>query len=354
MVDWLAGNRIRGTNTERTSTTGFNPVSGGWKELGRSSGTAPSITSLANKRYLMILGHAIRGSGAYGAVAMRFNNDTSGNYAKRTSEHGNTDSARIDQIKMQALVEHSNVTGNHSFNVQYVANLATKEKLMIGHGVHSSSLGSGYAVGRQESVFKWDNTSDAINRVDMFDGESDTWGTSSECVVLGWDPDDTHTTNFWEELASVTLGSAGDTLDSGTIAAKKYLWVQVFAIATGNLDNCKIRYNGSSSSDYAFRASNNGGADSTNINESGIVYNGANAAQNHFVNIFIINISAREKLSIGHTVRDGGAGVGNSPDRKEWGGKWDITGSQITSIQAVNAGAGSFDTGSIIKVWGSN
>jgi hypothetical protein len=49
--------------------------------------------------------------------------------------------------------------------------------------------------------------------------------TNSEAVVLGWDPADTHTSNFWEELASVDLsGGAADILDSGTFTAKKYLW----------------------------------------------------------------------------------------------------------------------------------
>ena len=58
MVEWLAGNRIRGTSTERTSTTGFNTVAavaGGWKELGRttlgSAGDIIDVTSLADKRY---------------------------------------------------------------------------------------------------------------------------------------------------------------------------------------------------------------------------------------------------------------------------------------------------------------
>jgi hypothetical protein len=62
MVEWLAGNRIRGTSTERTSTTGFNPVTavaGGWVELGRttlgSAGDTNSVASLADKRYYMIL-----------------------------------------------------------------------------------------------------------------------------------------------------------------------------------------------------------------------------------------------------------------------------------------------------------
>jgi hypothetical protein len=52
-------------------------------------------------------------------------------------------------------------------------------------------------------------------------------------VVLGWDPADTHTSNFWEELASVDLsGGAATNIDSGTITAKniygfKYMQIRV-------------------------------------------------------------------------------------------------------------------------------
>ena len=52
-------------------------------------------------------------------------------------------------------------------------------------------------------------------------------------VVLGYDPDDTEGTSFWEELASVELGAAADSMDSGSFTAKKYLWVQIKYTATG-------------------------------------------------------------------------------------------------------------------------
>jgi hypothetical protein len=36
--------------------------------------------------------------------------------------------------------------------------------------------------------------------------QAGTFNTGSQkLVVLGWDPADTHTSNFWEELASVEL-----------------------------------------------------------------------------------------------------------------------------------------------------
>ena len=38
---------------------------------------------------------------------------------------------------------------------------------------------------------------------------SGSWASSSEMVVLGWDESDTHTTNFWQELADTTFTSSG-------------------------------------------------------------------------------------------------------------------------------------------------
>ena len=75
---------------------------------------------------------------------------------------------------------------------------------------------------------KYTGTASAVNRFAYHNWHSGNYGTNSECVVLGWDESDTHTNNFWEELASVDLGSAGDNLSSGTITAKKYLWVQAY------------------------------------------------------------------------------------------------------------------------------
>ena len=48
------------------------------------------------------------------------------------------------------------------------------------------------------------------------------------------------------------------------------------------------------------------------------------------------------------------AGAANAPKRMEGVGKWTNTSSQITSIDFNNGGSGSYDTGSIIKVWGSD
>jgi hypothetical protein len=94
--------------------------------------------------------------------------------------------------------------------------------------------GAGGDINRKNIVGKWDNTSDAINSITnhFLDGGGIA---NDELIVLGWDPTDDHTTNFWEELASVDLsGGAASSLDSGTILAKKYLWVQMLMEQTAD------------------------------------------------------------------------------------------------------------------------
>ena len=49
-----------------------------------------------------------------------------------------------------------------------------------------------------------------------------------------------------------------------------------------------------------------------------------------------------------------GAGAGNAPDRREQVGKWANTSDSITSIQALNAAGGDYESGSEITVYGTD
>jgi hypothetical protein len=239
------------------------------------------------------------------------------------------------------------------FSVSYLSNKSDKEKLHINHSVNAYTDGAGTAPYRQESVNKHAQTSNAINSVTVLNGAgSGDYASGSEVVVLGWDPADTHTTNFWEELASVELSSAGDNLSSGTFTAKKYLWVQVFLKASGSI-NTDFTFNNDTGSNYSERWSINGGTDgsATSINKLDML---STTSYNEFANMFIINNSSNEKLVITHQIGEEGSGAGIASRRQELVGKWSNTSSQITEIDFTNVQTGSFDTGSILKVWGAD
>ena len=165
----------------------------------------------------------------------------------------------------------------------------------------------------------------------------------------------------WERLASVTLPSTGDTLDSGTFTARKYLHIECYSEATGGSIQSNIRFNGTGSSDndYCYRHSGNGGSDTTRVSRNDIEpYQASTIATgtSQYVVMDIINISGQEKLIIGHTTKQNTAGSGTAPDRREFVGKYVTTSGQITSVQFVNNGgdSGDFNTNSTVTVWGAD
>ena len=346
-VTYESGRRIQGTSTDfGTAGAGIPAVSGGWKELGRttlgSAGTTITVSGLADKRYYKILTSS-KGSGSPDYTA-RINSDTGSTYASRWMDNGSGENTGVSRTSM--LYDSVGGGFNHKFNVGYIANLASKEKLSINHSADSDTSAASTAPSRSETVHKWDNTSDALSAFSLISTVNMDIG--SEVVVLGWDDSDTHTTNFWEELASVDI-STGTTSTTGTFTAKKYLWVQVY------MNSSSVAYdytfNSDTGSNYAYRKSTNGGGDGATASDSVFLSNHGFAAHPHYDNFFIVNNSANEKLVIGNRMSQGTAGAA-IPNRQEIAGKWANTSSQITSIQMDNAGTNF--TRCIMKVWGSD
>ena len=354
-IEWLAGNRIRGTSTERTSTSGFNQISaisGGWKEVGRttlsSHSSNISVSSLPDKRYYMILYDAIAKATGGSDNNWRFNGDSGNNYAHRKQVNGASDSTGTNQSKIYNMESGGS---RHEFGVNYLTNKSDKEKLMIGNNVINWTSGASGDASRKEIVSKWTNTSDSIDEVQLH-YSSGRAEANSEVVVLGCDPSDSHTTNFWEELASVDLsGGANANLSSGSFSAKKYLWLQYYVQATSGGPDLKVTFNNDTGTNYTRRRSINGGSDTTNTGQSGLDQDGS--LVNLFVNAFIINNSSNEKLGIFNSVREDASGASNAPNRRETATKWVNTSSQITEID-LDVSSSTMTTSSYMRVWGSN
>jgi hypothetical protein len=359
MVEWLAGNRIRGTSTERTTTCGFNPVtavSGGWKELGRTSNSSlPDVTSLADKRYLMFLNFQ-ESNASRPVPALTLNGDTGSNYARRGSYAGGSDYTNTGKTLISFSNQPSTCDTVPYFTVGYIANLSSKEKLSIYDNTYSEGgTGASNAPQRVETVGKWINTSDAVDQLSIVSSAGDSFNTNGELVVLGWDPDDTHTDNFWEPLADITLGSDASEISSGTITAKKYLWVQVYFQNASSSDDILVRFNNDTGSNYAHRHSMNYCSDSTATSQTSIKLVDRNSAADlgRFANFFAINNSANEKLLIGHGLEEETSGAGNHPTSSECVAKWSNTSSQITEIDCFT-NSGNIRSGARLIVWGSD
>jgi hypothetical protein len=324
---------------------------GGWVELGRhvlgSTASEVFVDSLPDKRYYMVL-YEDKGEASAQARLLRYNSDSGSNYANRVSTNGASDTTQNTQT------QHNGFNGNNTtpqFNVWYIANLAGKEKLLTSQGVMQSNPPA-----RVEYAGKWANTSDAINRIGVIQNAG-VHGVGTTITVLGWDPADTHTSNFWEELASDDWVS-GTSLPTVSFTAKKYLWVQFFTsggIGGDGANRVSVRVgNGSvdTGSNYAFRNSENGGTDSTETSTDRFLTHTGN--KKNFTNMFIVNNSANEKLAMYHTSEGSGTGASSATSRIEGVGKWSNTSSQINRISVFDyTGGNSFNAGTI-KVWGSD
>ena len=327
---------------------------GGWVELARttlgSNNANINISSIPDKRYYMLLSDIdLTDAGTGGGMRLGSGSaDTGSNYAIRASGDGAADGAYANRVDAHWVGGYGDTP---EFYVTYIANKSDKEKLVLSHRIYGATeSGAGHAAKRFEFAGKWTNTSNPLDYINYYQGGSDQYASGSELVLLGWDPADTHTTNFWEELASVDW-SSGDTISSGTISAKKYLWVQLWA-KSGASDHVNMIFNSDTGSNYARRTSSNGGSDGTDVSQSAALFTPNYLTTPQFMNHFIINNTSKEKLSIGHTVRGNAAGAATAPSRTEVVNKWANTSNQITQIDAV-MNSGNF-TGGTLKVWGSD
>ena len=339
-------------NSLQTAQAGGAGGIGGWVELGRTTLGSPAssitVSSLPDKRYYKLLIDTRNGSGTIHNITTRFNSDTGSNYAYRRSSSGGADSTGTSQTNIQVTAQQ-----DEEFAVAYISNLSNQEKLQLSHSCSIGATGAATAPSRQESVGKWTNTSNSINSITCFNASAvNTYATGSELVVLGWDPADTHTTNFWEELASVDLtGGANANLSSGTISAKKYLWLQYYVQATSGTPDLKVSFNNDSGSNYARRRNINGGSDATSVSQTSLNQDGSLVKL--FGNAFIINNASNEKLCIFHSVREDSSGAANAPNRRETVGKWTNTSNQITEID-LDVSSSTMTTSSYMRVWGAD
>jgi len=328
-----------------------------YQELARTTLGSTSTTldvSYDDKPYLMFLIDWARETGASADPLAQLGDtsaDNGNNYSRRLSADGGSDSTNtsVNYFSKWATGSGSSV---RNFEVMVLANNADLEKPIIVQGNFSASTGSSSAPSRTENVGKWANTSVQAGYFSYNGTAGTTFSTGSEVVVLGYDPADTSGDSVWEELASVELTGSASVIDSGTITAKKYLWVEAFTQATGGATGDGMRFQSDSGDNYSQRKSADGGSDSTATSTNRIAYDATGSSNDKFTSAYIVNNADEEKLVIGELNQRNTSGSGSAPRRSEFVGKWANTSNSITSVQIVNLDAGDFASGSILKVWG--
>ena len=288
--------------------------------------------------------------------------DTTAKYANRVSSNGASSGSGYNSRSNIVFSAKSGGT-QPEFGVSYIANKSDRAKLLIGHCVNAHTAGAGTAPDRTEFVGKHVQTSNPLNVVSFDNTGTGDYVSGTECVVLGYDPDDAHTTNFWEQLTDKSWTS-GNAITTDTFTTKKYLWIQGWYTQSGTSGHNRFRVgNGTidTGSNYCQRYSINGATDvatggaSLNLNNLwAVVGQGSDAGIDRcFFNMFIINDGSKEKLITGSNVWSQTDGAGTAPERTEFACKWVDTSDQINIVEININGSGSFSGGQI-KVWGSN
>ena len=329
-----------------------------YQELGRTKLTGASddiSVTFTAKPYLMVLCNYISG-GTQIDGRLFFNGDGgsggSTNYAWRLQRDGNVNASYGSTYGINTEEYYFNT----AFQYYFINNFSDYEKLVTGGNCHDLQSGAAsVAPTRCSTVGKWVTTGSQITTVATTNIDSGDYAAGSELVVLGYDPADTAGDSIWEELASVELTGNNSTIDSGTFTAKKYLWVEINSLGNGAINN-RLRFNGSAATDYAWRILGNGGYDGTATSQTGLPIGNGNAVSpdNALDVMYIINQADQQKLCINWTATDEGLTASNAPQSNVVYGKWSNSSDSITQIELVNTGAGDFNTGSSMKVWGFN
>lgn len=320
---------------------------GGWVEVGRTTLGAPNttinVTGLPNKRYYMIIDNVTSSDGSVFSISpFRFNGDIfTTNYNTRLVLNG---ASEFNSSGSSSFLFGSGF--NRFFDLIFISSLSTSEKLIVGRSMNSPA-----SVFRSDFSAKYTDTANPISQVNVTNS-STTFTTGSEVIVLGWDPSDTHTTNFWEELDSVTASGSSPTLDTNIFTPKKYLYVETYSDnASSFIPSIQVGNNTiDTGTNYVFRESSNGAVDITASGQTLIQQENTSNNTPVYANFFMTNFASDEKFSIMDAVRQN-TPLSTAPSRKETYFKWEDTTNQANIIRLV-ADAGNLTTDSKIKVWG--
>lgn len=155
-----------------------------------------------------------------------------------------------------------------------------------------------------------------------------------------------------------TPNTIGGVTDNITINDLTPLTFNVFLANHLNSGNIQPQFqlgNGSVdvTQNYADRFSNDGGSDSTTINQEDINASDSGSFPNAIFGYWI-NIVDEEKLLMGWTVIRSTAGAGTPPRRLEWVGKWVNIVAQADHINSFNRQSGDYAVDSNLSALGTD
>lgn len=156
----------------------------------------------------------------------------------------------------------------------------------------------------------------------------------------------------WELLGSHTLSSAADTMTVSGMNARRYLKILVSYQAVTDVVNTELRFNNDSAGNYAYAIDElDDTATLTATSQNEIPLESGNRSVNGYIYITLDVLNVATWVKGVHGVSHGYLTASN-PDYIS--GLWDNTVDQITRIDILNDGAGSFGADSRLVVLGHN
>jgi len=172
-----------------------------------TTGDTVTVSGLSDNKFYVVLGHHLP-SGNF-RTTYRINNDSSGSegssgtYALRKSEDGGSENTTTYQTQIK--VGNQDAAYDY-FDVSYLVNISTEEKLMINYNMRNGGNGEGNCTNRVDAVGKWANTSSVISRIDAVNDQGGSYASGSNNSVLGSDlttsagrPTNVQEGSRWEE-----------------------------------------------------------------------------------------------------------------------------------------------------------
>lgn len=202
------------------------------------------------------------------------------------------------------------------------------------------------------------NTTDTI--VIDYNGTHVTSVTSNSNSTIGVVPTTGAVVLYpaWEKLCSNSATANSQSVSCSSFTARKFLHIEVAIVqnTSGTSGVNGLRFNSDSGTNYAWRASTNGGGDATSASatECRLFGNNAYAVNNGGVqHLDIVNVSSLRKIGYGLATSGMDTGSATIPGRVESNCKWDNTSAQITTVTlSVVSGTSGFTSNTQLSIWG--
>lgn len=328
----------------------------GWKELDREilTGTSDTITvsGLDDKLYYMILSNVI-GSGNV-ANGMRLGDSggiaTSG-YAWRYQYQDETDATATSSAYI--FDGNSFSSNTQSLRVGWISNGADQEKSTNTMFTYQRPAGASTAPANGQGSGKATFT-DPITDIQLYQFDDGDFAADSELVVLGYDPDDSASGGFWEQLGTNTLTGDSAACDVTLSSSKKYLWFEAYGLQD-LINGMAITVNTDENNNYAYRYIANGGSSSSATSRALAIQNDGDTPYGWYLTGFILNVEDQEKLFIMQDMETRGA-TSTAPDLTSVisASKWVNTDDLIDTVSLTNQGGNDLHEHTSLTVWGSD